>query len=76
MATESSEISVLKSKSGGGGLIETLEGLRDFVARRNGLVVTIEKVDLRVSMAERMREIRRSSVSSLKNEIFLFVFQN
>jgi hypothetical protein len=37
----------------GGGLIETLEGLRDFVARINGLVVKIEKkVDLRVSMDE------------------------
>jgi hypothetical protein len=37
---------------GGGGLIETLEGLRDFVPWRNGLVVKIEKVDLRVSMDE------------------------
>lgn len=52
MATESSKISVLKSKSGGGGLIETLEGLRGVVARRNGLVVKIEKVDFRVSMDE------------------------
>lgn len=52
MVLESSRISVLKSKSGGGGLIETLEGFRGFLERQNGLVVKMGKDDLRVSMDE------------------------
>lgn len=36
-------------------MIETLEGLRGFVARGNGLVVKIEKDDWRVSMDENER---------------------
>ena len=50
--SEPPRISVLKSKSDGGGLIENLDGLRGFVLKKNGLVVKIGKVDLRVSMNE------------------------
>lgn len=45
MALESTEISDLKSKSGGGGLMETLEGLRGLGVRKTGLVRKIGKLD-------------------------------
>lgn len=50
MAFEWSEISDLKLKSGGGGLMETLKGLRGLGVRKTGLVWKIGKVDRMVSM--------------------------
>lgn len=50
VAFEWSEISDLKLKSGGGGLMETLKGFRGLGVRKTGLVWKIGKVDRMVSM--------------------------
>lgn len=44
VALESDRISVLKSKSGGGGLTETLNGFMGFVDRRFGFAEKMGKV--------------------------------
>lgn len=52
MALDPSEISVRKSKLGGGGLMETLEGFRFLVVWKTGKVLlNTGNVDFRASMA-------------------------
>lgn len=70
MALESSNISDLKSKLGGGGLMETLKGLRGLVVWKTGLLLNTGKADFKVSNDGSEMAMWVFCIMSPKDEIF------